>query len=214
MAKTASALLFCVFVFLGTGCNVFRSRSSVSVPSGTPPVTEGSPQEKTEKETPKENKERIKTKTQIMKVIGSLRNELKKAEVLFANKRAEGKDASKAEEIWENSENLLKEAERLYLEANLTENYEPVLGLLQAIENSLEKIKEEIKKAPRFREETKPRPKEYMDDRDIIVEKIGHIDPTHIQVGPMFRFSFIITDPTENLSRNCFDGRDYILQYH
>ncbi|MBI2063757.1 MAG: hypothetical protein HYT65_02065 [Candidatus Yanofskybacteria bacterium] len=185
----------------------------MSVPSGMPSVIEGSSQEKTEKEIPKENKERIKTKTQIMKVIDSLRNELKKAEVLFANKRAEGKDTSKAEEIWENSENLLKEAERLYLEANLTENYEPVLGLLQAIENSLERIKEEIKKAPRFREETKPRPKEYMDDRDIIIEKIGHIDPTHIQVGPMFRFSFMIANPTENLNRSCFNGRDFILQY-
>lgn len=212
MTKTATVLLFCFFMTMGTSCRIFHSRPRAPAPPSTPTLTEtvtAEPQkgqenaedaeEKSEKEIAKENRKRIKTKTQITEEIDSFRNELKKIEVTFANKRAEGINTSKAEEIFKNSSNLLKEAERLYLEANLTENYEPVLGLLQAIEDSFEKIKEEIKKAPRFREKTKPKPREYMDDRDIIFEKMGHPNPINVRVGPATSFSFQIHDGTSML---------------
>ena len=237
MTKMFTTFLFCILIIFGSGCAVFRTRAPAPVPPGTPPITaetkttetpapeqgsvRGTAQkgqeiqkktEKNEKNIAKENKERIKTKTQIFKEINSFGAELKKTEQSLATQRAKGIDTSQAEEIFKNSENLLNEAERLYLEANLTENYEPVLGLLQAIEDSLEKIKEEIKKAPRFREKTKPKPKEYMDGRDIIFEKIGHIAPTHIQTGPMFSFGFMILNPTGNLNPRCFDGTNFTLQ--
>ncbi|MBI2669882.1 MAG: hypothetical protein HYX20_01955 [Candidatus Yanofskybacteria bacterium] len=214
MTKLATTFLLCFFIVSGTtGCRIFRTRAPAPVPPSPPTQTTETPTDKTEKEIAKENKERIKTKAQIFKEINSFRTELKKTEQSLATQRAKGVDTSQVDEIWKNSNNLLNEAERLYLEANLTENYEPVLGLLQAIEDSFEKIKEEIKKAPRFREKTKPKPKEFMDYRDIIFEKLGHIDPTHIQTGPMFSFRFSIFDPTEFLSDKCFDGNNFTLQF-
>lgn len=214
MTKSVATLFFCFFIVFGTGCRTFRSRSPApDIPSTLSITTETQEtSEKSEKAITKENKERIKTKTQIFEEINSFRAELKKTEQSLATQRAKGINTSQAEKIWENSNNLLNEAERLYLEANVTENYEPVLGLLQAIEDSFGKIKEEVKKAPRFREKTKPRPKEFMDDRDIIFEKMGHQNPTKTRVGPMFSLRFPIMDPSSNLNRKCFDGRDFTLQ--
>src|SRR3989344_5126819 len=124
MAKVAKSFFFCFIVISSlTGCRIFRPRSPSPIPS-TPPITEPVAQEKTEKEIAEDNKRRIKTKTEITKELDSLRGELRKIEVTFANKRAGGIDTGQPEKTWENSGNLLKEAERLYLEANLTENYE------------------------------------------------------------------------------------------
>lgn len=216
MVKTAAIVLFCIFVTFGSGCRILHSRPRAPAPPNMPQPTATTEAqkgqenaediaEKNEKEIAKENKKRIKTKEQITGEIDSFREQLRKTEELLATKRAQGIDASKAEEILKNSRNLLEEAERLYLEANLTENYEPVLGLLQAIEDSFEKMKEEIKKAPRFREKTKPRPKEYLDDRDIIFEKMGYPSPINMKVGPMTSFSFQIHDGTEEiLKASCF----------
>lgn len=222
MNKSVATFLSSILIFSWVGCGIHSHPSVHKTPTqattpATSTVNSGPLEKKEESEkVVKENKKRIKTKSQISEELDSLEAIIKKNEELLATKRAEGINTSQAEKILQNSKDLLEEAERLYLEANITENYEPVTGLLQVIDDSFEKIKRELKKAPRFREKTKPQPKEFKDDRDIIIEKLGHPDPRNVRVGPMSRFTMLIHDPTSLLSGaiawGCFDGmRTFIL---
>ncbi|MBI2063172.1 MAG: hypothetical protein HYT61_02965 [Candidatus Yanofskybacteria bacterium] len=198
-----------VFIFSCIGCSV-HSRSTAPIPSSLPKTPEAVKVALEENEDvekiAKENKKRIKTKAQTTEEIDSLWEKLKENEITLATKRAEGVNTSQAEKILDNSKSLLEEAEKLYLEANLTEDYEPVLGILRVIDDSFEKIKQELKRAPRFRDKTKSQPKEFKDGRDVVVEKMGHPDPRNVRVGPMGRFSFQINDGTEMLlsASTCF----------
>lgn len=202
------ALLMTVVMVAVFGVGCAKIRPKPRPPSTPQPTTEekkgqsaaAKSEDKDEKnirEIRKKNQERLKIKEQINNQLDRLENQILKKEQELATKRAQGFDVSSAEIIIKKSKNLWKEAEDLYLEANLTENYEPVSGLLNAIEESFKKINEEIKKAPRFREKTKVPPLEFADDRDQVIKLLGH--PDRERTGPIGSINLRIFDPTPSL---------------
>ncbi|MEX1063901.1 MAG: hypothetical protein WED06_01025 [Candidatus Paceibacterota bacterium] len=206
MGRPALTMVLLIFISLNAGCHRLR-------PSWCPwPGKNPAPKTNTGQSDGRasdQDKERIKTKVELTKKLDRANKKLLEMENLLADKRAEGFDVSGPEDNFQKSKNLLKEAENLYLEANLSGDYEIVIGLLQAIEDSFDTIKREAKKAPRFRDKTPSQPREFADDRDWVVENRGHPDPTNMRIGPYTNFTFDIWDPTQYLGGaiqwGCFD---------
>ncbi len=197
MRKSAITTFLLVLIFLNAGCH--RLQPGWCPWPSKAPAPKTAPATQNNDRISDEDKQRIKTKVQLTKRLDRANKKLIELESFLANKRTEGFDVSKAEDVLQKSKKLLKKAEKLYLEANLSDDYEPVMGLLQAIEDSFKTIRQEAKKADRFREKTPSQPREYADDRDWLFENMGHPDPTNVRVGPNINFSFTISDPTEYL---------------
>lgn len=220
MRMPALMMTVVMVAIFGAGCAKFRPKPR-TVPAPQPPRIEEPTQtpKSTENENNldeinKQNRERLKIKSRINDRLDSLEKKLHKKEEELATRRAQGLDTAKAEDILKKSKNLWEEAEKLYLEANVTEDYEPANGLLNAIESSFKQIDQEAKKAPRFREKSRPQRREHADDRDFVIERMGR--PDREREGPNSTFRIRIMDPTPILTGSlCFDSmtNDIVFQW-
>lgn len=206
----------------GAGCAKLRPKPRPAPAPQPPRIERPVPTEKEKpreesisKEPPfelsKEDKKQLENQEEILDRLEKVDKKLNKMREKLATKRAEGFDVGKAEEIFKDTKASFEKAEQQYTLASISKDFASVEGLVSMIEDFFEKIDQEIEKAPRFREKTRPKAREFADDRDTVIKRLGHPDPTNVRVGPHSSFSFPLMNPTQFLSGaiqwGCYDPR-------